>query len=96
MAPLAECKVGMLKVPQAKGVAESEHVIAQSTPAFVGSLLTTGVNSIPLVLPTATVVVDGAGLSAIDMAAWAVWLDEVLLLLLHPIEKQSAVMTRYI
>jgi len=42
--------------------------MAQSTPAFEESLLTTAVNWIPLVLPTIVVVVDGAGFRAMESA----------------------------
>ena len=44
-------------------------MIAQSTPAFEESLLTTAVNWMPLLFPTITDVVDGAGFKAIEIAA---------------------------
>jgi hypothetical protein len=54
--------------------------MAQSTPELLGSLLTTGVNAIPAVLPTDIVVVVGGGVSAIETAGCVVEVDELLLL----------------
>ncbi|HEV2732778.1 MAG TPA: hypothetical protein VGV15_22325 [Terriglobales bacterium] len=82
----------MLRVPQAPAVGQ---VSAQSTPELAGSLLTTGVNWIPVVLPTGTLVVVGAGLRAIETPAGAL-LEDLLLPLLHASEKEIADMIRNI
>jgi len=79
-------------VPQACGfgdaTVESGQVMAQSTPSAFESLLTTGENCIPVVLPTGTLVLDGAGLRAIETAGGLE--EELLLLPLHAIEVESA------
>jgi len=79
----------MLSVPQASAeTVLSAQVTAQSTPKLPESLLTTGVNLIPAVLPTGTDVLVGAGLRAIETPL--AWLEETLLLLPHATKKPTA------
>jgi len=83
----------MLSVPQASAeTVLSAQVTAQSTPSLPASLLTTGVNCIPVVLPTGTAVLVGAGFRAIETLP--AWLEEPLLLLPHATKKQTAAAKR--
>ena len=66
------------------------QVTAQSTPLLEESLLTTGVNVIPVVLPTGMVEAAGGGLRAIETACGAAFGVEELEPLLHPTRRDDA------
>lgn len=80
----------MLRVPQGAVCGEGlVQVTAQSTPLLPGSLLTTGLNVIPVVLPTGTVDEAGGGFNAIETAGCVFGAEEPEPLL-HPTRREVA------